>query len=81
MMPNMTGAELIKILKMDDMLLSIPVVIISAKSLDDKEISHAEYIKKPVEVDTIINKVKELCGPPEEKCKSQDLKENLLKNS
>jgi two-component system, sensor histidine kinase ChiS len=62
MMPGMSGADLIRIIQQEDLLLSLPVVIISAKPLGPELPQGVEFLKKPIDVDTIINKVKEYCG-------------------
>lgn len=66
MMPGMNGSEMVKILRSNDLLLSIPVVMISARPINDVDTEGVEFLKKPIDVDTIIDKVKEYCGPGEE---------------
>lgn len=68
MMPGMTGSELVKLLRENDCLLTIPVVMISARPLREIEDYGVEFLKKPVDVDTIVEKVKKYCGPAEEFC-------------
>lgn len=83
MMPGINGSELVKRLRMNDLLISIPVVMISAKPLTDLEIGDVEFLKKPIDVDTIIEKVKEYCGPSNTPCltlkeKKEHLKDELI---
>jgi CheY-like chemotaxis protein len=68
MMPEMTGSQLVKLLRENDCLLTIPVVMISARPLKEIEDFGVEFLKKPVDVDTIIEKVKKYCGPSDEFC-------------
>lgn len=68
MMPGMSGTELVKILREDDLLISVPVVMISAKPLADVDTEGVDFLKKPIDVETIIEKVKEYCGSPFEAC-------------
>lgn len=68
MMPGMTGAELVEIIRKEDLLISLPVVMISAKPLSNEQTQGVDFLKKPIEVDTIIEKVKEYCGPPYTPC-------------
>lgn len=68
MMPGMTGAELVEIIRKEDLLISLPVVMISAKPLGNEQTQGVDFLKKPIEVDTIIEKVKEYCGPPYTPC-------------
>lgn len=72
MMPGMTGAELIKIIRKEDLLMSLPIVMISAKPLGQEIIRGIDFLKKPLDVDTIINKVKEYCGPSYLPCEKED---------
>lgn len=71
MMPGMTGAELVEILRHEDLLMSLPVVMISAHPLEEKHTRGVDFLKKPIDVDTIINKVKEYCGPPYLPCEKE----------
>lgn len=64
MMPGMSGAELVKIIKKEDLLMSLPIVMISARPLGHEHTQGIEFLKKPLDVETIIAKVKEYCGPP-----------------
>lgn len=68
MMPGMNGGELVHILRQQDCLMSIPVVMISARPVKEAEVHGVEFIKKPVDVDTIVDRVKHYCGIPSEDC-------------
>lgn len=68
MMPGMTGSELVDILRQQDCLMSIPVVMISARPMAEAEVNGVEFLKKPIDVDTIVEKVREYCGAPDEEC-------------
>ncbi len=72
MMPGMTGEELIKIIRKEDLLMSLPIVMISAKPLGHEVTKGIDFLKKPLDVDTIIDKVKEYCGPPFTPCDQVD---------
>ena len=61
MMPEMDGWELIKILREQDILITIPVVVMTAS--ETKNVSSAKkVIKKPFDLPALISLVKEHCG-------------------
>lgn len=74
MMPGMTGSEMVKILRQHDCLLSLPVIMISARPMREIENIDVEFLKKPIDVDTIVAKVKEYCGQVTEPCPSPEEK-------
>ena len=80
MMPGINGSQLVKLLRMNDLLISIPVVMISARPLTDLEIKDVEFLKKPIDVDTIIQKVKEYCGPYNTSCLTHEEKKQHLQD-
>ena len=80
MMPGINGSQLVKLLRMNDLLISIPVVMISARPLTDLEIKDVEFLKKPIDVDTIIQKVKEYCGPYSTSCLTHEEKKQHLQD-
>jgi len=63
MMPQMDGWEFLGALEAQDVVITIPVVVMTATSSDrlppDKRI-----IKKPFNLDTVVALVKENCGLP-----------------
>lgn len=62
MMPVMNGWEFMDIISDDLMLSTIPVVIVSAVG-DKKGVPKTEgYIKKPIDLDTLLNTVSKHCG-------------------
>ncbi|MEW6057273.1 MAG: response regulator [Bdellovibrionota bacterium] len=64
MMPVMNGWEFLKARDANDVMLTIPVVVVSAVS--DSAIrrpkSATEFIKKPVELSLLLQTVKQYCG-------------------
>lgn len=62
MMPVMNGWEFMEVIGKDLMLSTIPVVIVSAVG-DKKGIPKTEgYIKKPIDLDALLNTVSKHCG-------------------
>jgi CheY-like chemotaxis protein len=59
MMPVMNGWELIKALSKDDRLATLPVVVVSA--VDDQAPLGFRRIKKPFDLDELIQIVSDLC--------------------
>ena len=61
MMPEMTGSELLQKLRHDDRLPRFPVIIVTAKNIEDvdpESLSQAnDFIKKPYEIDNLLAKV------------------------
>jgi CheY-like chemotaxis protein len=63
MMPEMDGWELITFLKAQDIVITIPVVVMTAGTTD--KVPHArKVIKKPFNLESVVALVKEHCGPP-----------------
>lgn len=62
MMPEMDGWELIRLLKEQDIVVMIPLVVMTAGVGGPDH--GKQVIKKPFSLDTIIKVVKEHCGPP-----------------
>jgi CheY-like chemotaxis protein len=66
MMPIMGGLEFLKErLKMGDVILAIPVIIVSAtteRATNEKNISYQGILKKPVNVDILLQLVEDFCG-------------------
>jgi CheY-like chemotaxis protein len=66
-MPRMNGRELIEAMRKDDLLIALPVVMVSSSETNQAP-DGVEFIRKPIEMDAILERVKEFCGDPEEKC-------------
>ena len=67
MLPVMNGDELVSIVKNDEKLKNIPVILITAfaQKRNEEIMSNAGvdfYMKKPFELDQLNNKIKELLG-------------------
>lgn len=67
MLPVMNGDELVSIVKNDEKLKNIPVILITAfaQKRNEEIMSNAGvdfYLKKPFELDQLNNKIKELLG-------------------
>jgi DNA-binding response OmpR family regulator len=61
MMPNLNGWQLLEIMRKDDRMLAIPVVIMTA-ARDDMVPNGVRYIRKPTSFDAILAAVKENCA-------------------
>ena len=64
MMPEMNGWELITFLKTQDIVITIPVVVMTASETCKPDPCVKKVIKKPVNLESVIALVKEHCGPP-----------------
>lgn len=64
MMPEMDGLELIKLLKEQDFIITIPIVVMTASTRD--KVPHSRVIKKPFNLESVIALVKEHCGHPDD---------------
>lgn len=63
MMPVMNGWEFLNAQKNDPALADIPVVVVTAAGKDkEKSVDAAGYIKKPVELQALLDTVKQYCG-------------------
>ena len=64
MMPHMDGVELIRQLGASDGLAGVPVILMSAAA-NGPELahSHAQFRRKPLSIDDLIDTVKGLIGP------------------
>ena len=62
MMPVMDGAAFVEAMKSDRMLAPIPIVIITAFAERAESLSAYRFIRKPVDIDVLLNFVKEYCG-------------------
>src|SRR5690349_5205953 len=56
MMPRMDGAELLKVLRADDVVAAIPIVIVSAMA-DPNMPGATRVVRKPVAIDTLLSLV------------------------
>ena len=63
MMPNLNGCQLIDILRGDDCLMTIPIVVISASVGNIVLPVGVRFMKKPALIDDLIRAVEEHCGP------------------
>lgn len=59
MMPTMTGQELVKIMKATDILISIPVVVMTAS---DETVKGVKMIRKPFHLENILSVIEQYCG-------------------
>jgi CheY-like chemotaxis protein len=62
MMPVMNGWELLEIRERDIYLASIPVVVVSAAGERAKDASATGYIKKPVDIEVLLETIRQYCG-------------------
>ena len=62
MMPVMNGWEFMDVISNDLMLSSIPVIIVSAVGNNNAVPKTNGYIKKPIDLDSLINTVHKHCG-------------------
>jgi CheY-like chemotaxis protein len=63
MMPVMDGWELRRILKEDDHLSGIPVVVVSAMAEEmASRLGATAFLPKPIDIDRLLNVVCEYCG-------------------
>ncbi len=67
MMPRMDGMEVLEKIVSDDATKDIPVIMLTAKidSADQKasiEMGAVDYINKPVDIDNILEKIKNILG-------------------
>jgi CheY-like chemotaxis protein len=64
-MPEMNGHELLKLLRQDDRFIALPVAVFSAS--DDVPPGAHRYIKKPFELDALLDAVSSFCEPHDPK--------------
>jgi CheY-like chemotaxis protein len=62
MMPEMDGWEMMRLLKDQDVVITIPIVVMTAGSTD--RVREKRVIKKPFNLETVVALVKEHCGAP-----------------
>jgi len=62
MMPVMNGWEFVEVLKGDPVLASIPIVIVTAFVEKAQALDAYRLIRKPVDLNLLLNFVKEYCG-------------------
>jgi CheY-like chemotaxis protein len=62
MMPVMNGWELLKLREKDIALATIPVVVVSAAGERAKLAPATGFIKKPVDIEVLLNTVRQYCG-------------------
>jgi CheY-like chemotaxis protein len=63
MMPEMSGSELLKILRDTHRLASLPVVVVSAHSNESEADGAWRFIRKPVSAEILLAVVHEFCRP------------------
>lgn len=64
MMPKMNGYKISRLLKFDSKYKDIPIIMLTARSQEEdkligQETGANEYITKPFDLDSVVNKVKE----------------------
>ena len=67
LMPKMDGYEVCRLLKFDEKLKSIPVIMLTAKTQEaDKEVGKKvkadDYVTKPFEIEDLLMRIKKLIG-------------------
>ncbi len=65
MMPEMSGSDVLEAMSKDQKLASIPVIMVTARSQFEeekkaRELGAADYFEKPLKLDSVIARVKEL---------------------
>ncbi len=66
MMPEMTGPELIKVLRQTHRLAALPVVLVSAGVVTPEDAAGTRrFVKKPAGLNVLLAIAEEFCGPPE----------------
>jgi DNA-binding response OmpR family regulator len=67
MMPVMSGADFLQLLRRGDLACRIPVVILSAWPAEAAKVAALSqgYLAKPLSVDRLLDVVEMHCGPPE----------------
>jgi CheY-like chemotaxis protein len=63
MMPVMNGWEFAKALEKDETLAKIPIVVVTAFRDESKGINAVGFIKKPIELQTLLSVVRHVCQP------------------
>ena len=65
MMPVMDGREMLRRMREDSRLSSVPVVVMSAGRISDEERrTSARFLAKPFELDVLLDTIAELLGQP-----------------
>ncbi len=64
MMPRMDGKAFLRERALSPALHAIPVVVLTAKPLDQADVSDAAVLPKPVDVDLLLDTIWAECGPP-----------------
>jgi len=62
MMPIMNGWEFADAVQQDNILMTIPIVVVTAYAETAKSVKSKEVIKKPVNLDRLMDCVKRYCG-------------------
>lgn len=65
MMPGLSGYDVLETMSKDEKMAGIPVIMVTARSQYEeekraKELGAADYFEKPLKIDKLINRVKEL---------------------
>ena len=63
MMPVMNGWQFLRAVRKDDILAVIPVVVVSAFSGQAQDEQVEAILRKPIDVDALMEFVKKYCGP------------------
>lgn len=61
MMPIMNGQEFLKVMRKDDILAVIPIVVVSVFSDQAKDENVQGIMKKPIDLETLLNTVRKYC--------------------
>jgi CheY-like chemotaxis protein len=65
MIPQMTGPELIEVLRDAHRLATLPVVLVSASTLTSADCAGTRrFVKKPASLEVLLAITNEFCGPP-----------------
>jgi CheY-like chemotaxis protein len=61
MMPVMNGWEFLQAQKTNSVFATIPVVVVSAVAEKARDLDSSSFVKKPVDLDSLLRLVKEYC--------------------
>lgn len=63
MMPILGDWDVVDILREEDRILALPVVVLSAARPDDAPSGVAGFVRKPIDFDLLLGLVRRYCGP------------------
>lgn len=64
MMPEMNGADFMRVLEQTHRLASLPVVVLSAHAEAPDVPGARQFCRKPVDLDVLLGVVRDFCGEP-----------------